>query len=165
MAILPFTINRIGVSKQILLATLAFGLLSFIIFIEFIATKAQLRFIGANHLDKVAHLSGGVFLAALFEWLMPRRFSRPLFLALFIAVPAVVWEGYEFFFDADTAYFYHYLPGLWRLDAAGDIVAAFLGGYAYWVFAFERRDDEVGDALTPPQPAGTVAEVETTRVP
>lgn len=146
MAILPLTANRIALGKQLLLAALALGLLAFIIFIEFIATKAQLRFIGANHLDKIAHLSGGVFLAVLFEWLAPhqrfaRHLDRLLLLILFIAVLAVIWEGYEFFFDADTAYFFHYLPDLWRLDASGDIIAAFLGGYAYWVFGFQRDSD------------------------
>ena len=129
---------RLSGTKKAFLLTLALGLLAFIIFIEFIATKSQLRFIGANNLDKVAHLAGGVFLAALFEWLAPRRLARVAFLVVFIAVPAATWEAYEFFFDADTAYFYHFLPGLWRLDAAGDIVAAFLGGYLYWVFGFHR---------------------------
>ncbi len=133
---LPLIVNKMPLPKQILLAALTVGLLSFIIFIEFIATKSQLRFIGANHLDKIAHLTGGVFLAMLFEWLAPRRYL-PLLL-LFISVAAVTWEGYEFFFDADTAYFYRHLPDLWRLDMAGDIAAAYLGGYSYWVFSRPR---------------------------
>lgn len=144
MAILSLTVNRLSLLKQLLLAALTTGLFSFIVFIEFIATRAQLRFIGANHLDKIAHLSGGMFLGALFEWLAPRRLARLPFLILVIAVTATVWEGYEFFFDADTAYFYHYLPDLWRFDAAGDIVAAFLGGYGYWVFFVPARKMKIG---------------------
>ncbi len=137
MAVLSLAVNRIALAKQVLLAALAIGLLSFIVFIEFAATEAQLRFIGANNLDKIAHVAGGVFLGLAFEWLSPRR-SLPL-LVLCIGALAISWEAYEFFFRPDTAYFYHYAPDLWRLDTAGDIVAAYLGGYGYWIFLGDRK--------------------------
>ena len=146
-----FNLDHFGLYRRVLLVGLALGLFTFLAFIEFIATTEQLKFIGAHNLDKVAHLSGGLFLALLFDAVSrPRGASfagwagRPLGLAwllTLIGVAAVTWEGYEFFFDADTAYFYHYFPGLWRLDAAGDIVAAFLGGYGYWVFFRSRRQN------------------------
>lgn len=139
MALLPLKLNRVDPWKQVLLALFALGLLLFIIFIEFIAAKSQLRFIGAHHIDKMAHIAGGVFLAGLFEWLAPRR--SLMLLVVLIATAAVTWEGYEFFFDEDTAYFYRSFPDLWRLDAAGDIIAAFLGGYGYWVFLRSRQQN------------------------
>ena len=157
-----FNLDHFGLCRRVLLVGLALGLFTFLAFIEFIATTEQLKFIGAHNLDKVAHLSGGLFLALLFDavsrprgaslasWTSRLKASfagwagRPLGLAwllTLIGVAAVTWEGYEFFFDADTAYFYHYFPGLWRLDAAGDIVAAFLGGYGYWAFFRSRQQN------------------------
>lgn len=125
------------VGKRIVFGALAFGTLSFMVFAKFYATTAQLRFIGGHNLDKLAHISGGAFLAMFYEW----RKERPIlwqFLLLVLAI-SVGWEAYEYFFDAETIYFRTHMPDLWRLDTAGDITAAFLGGYGYWVFFRHRK--------------------------
>lgn len=141
MALFPVTLNRLSPVQQALLALLAGGLLVFVVYTEFFAPKPQLRFIGSYHLDKIAHIAGGMLIAGVFEWLAPRR--HLVLLMLLVAAAAVGWEGYEFFFDPDMAYFYRYLPDLWRLDTAGDIVAAFLGGYGYWTFGMKRERENL----------------------
>lgn len=130
-------LSRMTAAKKIFLATLAVSLLAFVIFIEFVATKAQLKFIGAHHLDKIAHFSGGLFLSALAETMTrPVRLVR---LLVIIGAAAVGWEAFEFLFDQDVSYFFAVSPDLWRLDTLGDITAAFLGGYGWWVFGRERK--------------------------
>lgn len=125
-----------SITKRVLSILLPFGLIAFQTFVWFFATKHQLKVIGSYHLDKIPHVLGGIFLALVYEL----QVSRPRLwqLVLFIAAAAGVWESYEFFFTADAAYFYSRFPDLWRLDTAGDIVAAFLGGYGYWVFGRKR---------------------------
>ena len=122
--------------KRFMLVALALGLLAFVLYIKFIATTAELRFIGANNLDKIPHFVGGALLALLYEGAVGRK-RLAVFLGL-VALATIGWEAFEFLFDSDTQYFYRLNPDLWRLDAAGDIAAAFLGGYGYWVFAMRR---------------------------
>lgn len=126
-----------SVAKRLLLIVLPLGLAAFQGFVTFLATKPQLKFIGSYHLDKIPHLFGGVFLAVLLE-LQVRR-PRLWQLLAFAAAVTAAWEGYEFFFDPDTAYFYSRFPHLWRLDTAGDIAAAYLGAFGYWAL-FRYRD-------------------------
>lgn len=135
MAALP--VNRFGTGKQLLLLALTLGLWAFIIYIRLLAPPDVLLFIGAIELDTVAHLAGGVFLGLLAEWRMP-RLRLWQFIPL-VLLPAAAWEVLEYVFDAETRFFYATAFDLWRLDSAGDIVAAFLGGYGYWVFGRNRR--------------------------
>ncbi|OHA09227.1 MAG: hypothetical protein A3B37_03360 [Candidatus Sungbacteria bacterium RIFCSPLOWO2_01_FULL_59_16] len=129
--------------KQYVLLALALGLFAFVVFIEFFATREHLRFIGAVQLDKAAHLTGGLFLAMLAEWRLP-RLALGRFLVAFAAV-ALGWEVLEFFFDPETRFFYAAFPNLWVLDAAGDIAAALLGACGYRAF-FRSRNANAGRA-------------------
>ncbi len=137
MAFLRVAENRLNVPKQLALLGLGLGLWAFIVYIRWIATPEALLFITASQLDKLAHLSGGIFLALAAEW----RFSRAPLAAFLAAVftLTVGWEALEFFFDSGTRFFYANAPDLWRLDSSGDIVAAYLGGYGYWVFLMNRN--------------------------
>ena len=128
--------SSFGTIKQVLLFFLAIGLWGFILYIRWFATTAELLFIGTTGIDKMAHLAGGVFIAAFAEWRLKRlNLARLAFLLLGIAIG---WEVLEFLFDAETKFFYGYAPDLWRLDSSGDILAAILGGYGYWVFLMDR---------------------------
>lgn len=113
-----------------------FGLWAFLVYVRFFAPREQLLFIVRYQIDKLAHLTGGVFLALVWERLFGCVRLRP-FLAL-IAIITVGWEIHEFFFDQPTIDFYARTPDLWRLDTMGDITAAFLGAYGYWVFGRDR---------------------------
>ena len=130
-------LQRFSAAKQVFILTLALGLWGFIIYIRWFATPAELRFIGTVGIDKIAHIAGGVFIAALAEWRLKRaNFSR---LALLLLGITISWEVLEFLFDAETKFFYNYAPNLWMLDSSGDIIAAILGGYGYWVFLRNRN--------------------------
>ena len=136
MAVFHFAENRLSTIKQLILLVLALGLWVFVVYIRWFATPSALLFIGATQLDKLAHFSGGVFLALAAEW----RLSRMPLVAFLGVVFAftVGWEAVELFFDPGTRFFYANAPDLWLLDSIGDIVAAFLGGYGYWVFLMNR---------------------------
>ena len=126
-----------SITKRILYVLLPLGLIAFQAYVEFFAPKAHLKFIGSNHLDKIPHFAAGLFLALAFglQVAKPRLWK----LLLLLAAVTLAWETYEFYFDPDMAYFYSRFPDLWRFDMAGDVTAAFLGGYGYWVF-FRNRD-------------------------
>lgn len=126
----------LSTTKQVLLLAITLGLWAFVVYIRFFATPAQLLWIGLTGIDKLAHLAGGLFIALGFEWWFPR--TRLGQLASLIVAVAVGWEGLEFFFDVETQYFYYNSQDLWRLDTIGDLLAAFLGGYGYWVFFWKR---------------------------
>lgn len=123
-------------TRQLLLLGLSIGLWAFIIYIRWVATREDILFIVRWQIDKVAHLGGGLFLALVWEWKLGRRFL-PAFLVLFFAA-TVGWEVIELLFDAQTQEFYALTPDLWWLDSAGDVAAALLGGYGYWVFLMDR---------------------------
>ena len=142
--------------KQLFLLFLSLGLWAFVAYIRWFASREELLFISAIQLDKVAHLAGGMLIAAVHEWwsrwlaCSPRwssgeagrtgrpacRTGRPALrqLALLLGGAAIGWELIEFFFDPETIFFYTLSPGLWTLDSLGDITAAALGAYGYWVF-------------------------------
>lgn len=129
--------QRFGTAKQILLLALAIGLWGFIIYIRWFAAPATLLFLGATQIDKIAHFSGGIFIAMLAEWKL-KRANLPLFIFALVGI-AISWEVLEFFFDAETKFFYGHAPDLWRLDSSGDILAAILGGYGHWAFLMNRN--------------------------
>lgn len=131
--------SRFSTGRQIFLFALALGLWAFLVFIRWFATREQLYFISATELDTVAHLAGGVFLVLILEW-RTNWVSLPWLLA-FIAVITVGWEVLELLFDAEMGFLFQSAFDFWLLDSLGDIVAAFLGGYGYWVFAFHHRQD------------------------
>ena len=109
----------------------------------FFATTSELRALGAYQIDKIAHLLGGMLITGTYEWLFSaRRAVKPMAILLLIAVS---WEVFEFLFP-DTRAFYALAPDLWRLDTIGDILAAALGGYGYWVFAADRKPKAVETA-------------------
>ena len=128
--------NGFSITKQTSLLLIALGFFAFVIYIDWFAAPPTLRFFGETQIDKVAHLLGGVLLALVVEW----RFRKPrlVHFLLPLAIIAVGWEILEFFFDSETMFFYSISPNVWVLDSIGDIVAAFLGGYGYWVFLFRR---------------------------
>ena len=128
--------NHLSISKQITLLIVALGLWAFIVYIRFVAEPTALLFISAVHLDKAAHIAGGLFIAIGLEWRF-RRARRAHRAAVAFGV-AVAWEALELLFDADTKFFYANAPDLWRLDTIGDIVAGVLGAYGYRVFAWDR---------------------------
>ena len=133
----PFiTPNHLSGKKQLALLILALGAWAFIIYIRWMATPDALLFIGAKQLDKLAHLAGGIFIALAIEWRLGRMPLTVFAMAMLAAT--IGWEAMEFFFDTDTRFFYANAPDLWRLDASGDVVAAFRGGYGYWVFGTGR---------------------------
>ncbi len=130
-------LNRLSAPKQLALLLISLALLGFIIYIDWIASFEELRSIGALHIDKLAHLLGGIFIALIYEW----RFGNPLRLSRLLALLfglTIGWEVLEYLFDAETRFFVATYPDLWRLDSAGDVVAALLGSYGYWVFAVHR---------------------------
>lgn len=125
--------------KQQLLVFIGLALAVFTAYIQWFAPVDTLRTLGATQIDKLAHIAGGLFIALLVEWRYPNLLrDLPRFLA-FLALVIISWEAFEFFFDAKTRFFYDTYPLLWRLDAAGDITAGFLGAYGYRVFAARRQ--------------------------
>ena len=128
--------SHLSLRKRMFLAALGFGLWAFVVYVNWFAAPADLRFIGSRHLDKIAHFAGGVLLAAVAEWRAP-RIGLLRFFAAFLVI-AIAWEAVEFSFDPATRSFYAMFPDLWRLDVAGDLFAALLGSYGYWVFDMRR---------------------------
>ncbi len=120
-----------------------FYLLAFFIYAAFFASPQELKFIGAKQIDKISHFLGGVFIAGAYGWICGRK--KLLWLVVLLFLLTVGWELIEIFFFASVQYFYRAAPDLWRLDSAGDILAAALGGYGYWVFVMTR-----GNAEKPP---------------
>ncbi len=129
--------SRFSMPRQALLLSLTLGLWAFVVYIRFIASPATLLFIGASQFDKIAHIAGGMFIGALVEWRIRR--ARTSHLAVAVLAAAVIWETLEYLFDADVSFFYNNAFNLWLLDSLGDIVAAALGGYGYWVFFKKSR--------------------------
>ncbi len=128
--------NRPNSAKQAFLAVVIFSLFAYAVFTIFFASNAELRFLGSHNIDKIPHFFGGVFIAGVYEWLRGRRSLVPLII-IFLAL-TVGWEVLEFLFIGDVRYFYSLSPDLWRLDTIGDITAAALGCYGYWVFFMNR---------------------------
>lgn len=128
--------RALSLARQIALAILLFGMWAFLIYIHWFASGVSLRYIDSHQLDKVAHFSGGVFVALFFEWRISRIKLWQLLAAFFTI--AVGWEIVEFLFDPDTIFFYSVTPDLWQLDSIGDVTAALLGCYGYWVFLRQR---------------------------
>lgn len=128
-----------SVPKQIFLAGVATALLAFSVYVQFAAAADSLRLIGSWHIDKIAHIAGGVFIAAVAELRLRRRILWQILIAM--TAIAVGWEVFEFLLDPRTWYFYLYAPDLWRLDTAGDLAADMLGFYGYWVFAASREQN------------------------
>ncbi len=124
--------------KKFLFFCLAVLLVSFFIYVQLFATRGAKVFLGVWNVDKLFHIMGGILLAIAFEWFSPRRVLP--YLLIFVAALAIGWELLEYIFLPDVAYFAHHSPDLWRIDVEGDIVAAFLGGYGYWVFFRKRAD-------------------------
>jgi len=112
-------------------------MLAFYIYVQYFATREAKVFLGVWNVDKLFHIMGGISLAIFFEWTSPRQ--ALLYLLIFIAALAIGWEIFEYTFLPDVTYFANHSPDLWRIDTAGDIVAAFLGAYGYWVF-FKNAD-------------------------
>lgn len=113
------------------------ALWAFVIFVSWIASKETLVFIGTYHIDKIFHGIGGLFIALAFEWLSPRKTLVRLLVVLFVII--LSWEAIEFFFDPKMQAFYQNAYTLWLLDTSGDITAAALTCYSYWVF-WRRHD-------------------------
>lgn len=118
--------------KGILFFCLAFLLASFFAYVQLFATREAKVFMGVWNIDKLFHIMGGISLALFFEWI-PLRRTLP-YLMTFLFASALGWELFEYLFLPDVTYFAHHSPVLWRFDVLGDIVAAFLGAYSYWVF-------------------------------
>lgn len=129
--------SRFGTAKEVFLLALALGLWAFFVYVRWVATREELLFISRTEIDLVAHIAGGLFLGGLLEW--RRRRSTTVELALFVAVIAFGWETIELFFDPAMQFFYANAFDLWLLDSLGDIAAAALGGYGYWVFLKKGR--------------------------
>lgn len=131
--------KRLPQWKGRLAAFLGLALAAFTVYVQWFAPVDTLRTLGATQIDKLAHIAGGLFVALLVERRYPHILRNlPRFLA-FLALVTVSWEAFEFFLDAKTRFFYETYPLLWRLDSAGDVIAAFLGAYGYRVFFAERR--------------------------
>lgn len=107
-------------------------MLAYFIYTQFFATDDVRLFLGVWNIDKLFHIAGGIVLALFLEWVFPRRILP--YLILLVAAAASAWEVLEYILLPNVAYFAHHSPELWRLDTIGDIVAAFLGAYGYWVF-------------------------------
>lgn len=136
MALLPFAPNHLKRSKQLLLFALALGLWIFFVYVRWFATRAELLFISGSELDMLAHVAGGTFLAGVLEWW--RRRPTLVQLMTVVAGIAVAWELIELFFDPAMQFFYANAYTLWLLDSIGDVFAAYLGSYGYWVFLMDR---------------------------
>lgn len=135
MALPP--LSRLSWQKQMALLFFAAGMCVLVIYVGWFVPKSVIDFIAYYQLDKAMHLSGGILIAATYEWLRGRR--RIGELACAVLAIAVAWEVYEFFLDTRTEVFYQWAPDLWRLDTAGDIAAALLGAYGYGVFFMKRE--------------------------
>lgn len=125
-----------SIPKQIFIACVAVALLVFSVYVQFAAAADSLRLIGLWHIDKIAHIAGGIFIAVVAELRLRRRILWQILIAM--AAVAVGWEIFEFFLDPRTRDFYFYAPDLWRLDTAGDLTADALGFYGYWVFILDK---------------------------
>ncbi len=113
-------------------------MLSFYIYVQYFAIREAKVFLGVWNIDKFFHMIGGTALALFLEWLFPKR--TLLYLIFLVGIMGGAWEVFEVMFLPDVTYFANHSPDLWRFDVVGDIVAAFLGGYGYWVF-FQKRAD------------------------
>lgn len=131
--------TKFSTTKQLFLLILSLGLWAFVVYIRWFASREELLFISAIQLDKIAHLAGGMLIAAVYEWWSRR--PAPWQLALLLVGAAIGWELIEFFLDPETIFFYTLSPGLWALDSIGDITAAVLGAYGYWVFVMNRSQN------------------------
>ena len=129
--------NRLAPAKQIFLTSVSLLLWAFISYINWFASFEELRFIGAVHIDKLAHLLGGIFIALVYEWSSGSPKLYCLLILLFGL--ALGWEFLEYTFDAETRFFFETYPDLWRLDSLGDITSALLGSYGYFVFGMNRK--------------------------
>ncbi len=128
--------HRLSTTKQFFLFAVALLLWAFIIYISWLAPAETLRFIGQTHIDKIAHLVGGIFITLVYEWSSGSPKLYRLLILLFGL--AIGWEFLEYLFDTETRFFFSAYPDLWRLDSVGDVVAALLGSYGYFVFAMRR---------------------------
>ncbi|RJQ36672.1 hypothetical protein C4552_02140 [Candidatus Parcubacteria bacterium] len=125
--------------KQALGSVIGLGLAGFLVFVDFFATRQQLRYIGAHDIDKIPHFFGGVLIALAYEWfaLQPRLW-RLMIVTLAVTVS---WEVYEYYFDDDVRYYALHMTEIWQRDVIRDIAVAFFGSILWW-FGFADRDEK-----------------------
>ncbi len=129
--------RRLPAAKEVFLGAVFLFLWLYFFFTVWVATRAELKFLGEKNLDKIPHLLGGMLIAGGYEFLAyPRKLASLLALFFFLALG---WEAFEALFIPEVIYFRAVSPDLWRLDTLGDLMAGLLGAYGYWVFVTDRR--------------------------
>jgi len=135
--------TELSPGKRYLLVGLSLCLLAFAIYVQAFASREELRFIGRNQLDKLAHIGGGLFIAIIADWRLRRFLGTAGVFFAYVALVTVGWEVFEFLFDVNTQAFFREFPQLWFLDSLGDVIAAFLAAYIYRTrYATEPWDED-----------------------
>lgn len=129
--------SNLSKNKQVAFAIIGFGLLIFMNYAWWVATPETLKTIGDRQIDKIAHFSGGLFIALFAEMVR----GRPRLFTLLVGLFAITigWEIFEFYSSYEVRRLYEAAPHQWRFDSLGDILAALVAGSGYWLLHIKRK--------------------------